>query len=94
MQRTSMDPFWAGLIYEHLWSFIFDKGANYTQPAECETFNCENSENNFGEEKLEFEQLELSQEDEVQTGNTSRSSFKGNLSQSNLTDAKVSRHAH
>ena len=43
MQRTSMDPFWAGLIYEHLWSYILGVGTNYTQPADCTILKCDGS---------------------------------------------------
>lgn len=36
-----MDPFWAGLIYEHTWSYMLGAGVNYTHPDECKVFTCD-----------------------------------------------------
>lgn len=40
LQTTDVDSFWAGLIFEQLWSYIFGAGTEYKHPAECTVFIC------------------------------------------------------
>ena len=40
LQNTELDAFWAGLIFEQLWSYIFGAGVEYAHPAECTVFAC------------------------------------------------------
>ena len=41
LQNDPMDSFWAGLIFEPTWSYIFGAGAEYTHPEECRMFLCD-----------------------------------------------------
>ena len=41
LQNSELDPFWAGLIFEQLWSYIFGAGVEYKHPAECTVFACD-----------------------------------------------------
>ena len=40
LQRTELESFLAGLIYEYAWSYIFGAGVKYVPPSECETYYC------------------------------------------------------
>ncbi len=41
LQRDSMDGFWAGLIFEQTWSYIFGAGPTYQHPEECAMYMCD-----------------------------------------------------
>ena len=41
LQKTEMDSFWAGLIFEQLWSYILGAGSEYQHPPECTVFLCD-----------------------------------------------------
>jgi len=41
LQSGSMDSFWAGLIFEQTWSYIFGAGTEYRHPQECNMFLCD-----------------------------------------------------
>ena len=40
LQTTDVDGFWAGLIFEQLWSYILGAGTEYRHPDECTVFMC------------------------------------------------------
>lgn len=40
LRVSEMDSFWAGLIFEHTWSYIFGAGTNYTHPPDCKFSHC------------------------------------------------------
>ena len=47
LQNKELDTFWAGLVFESAWSYIFGAGANYTPPPDCSMFACDSDGNSI-----------------------------------------------